>query len=139
MIEAQMKKVSSVIAIVAAAFSYFSLSSFAYAQSICPPKGSQFENLCDLKLDKSGDLVGRIVTILLIVAVILSLIFLIWGAIRWITSGGDKGKLDGARQAILAAIVGLILAFLAYAILNIVLLIFTGKAATTFTIPTLVP
>ncbi len=130
-----MKKLSSFIAIAGTVLSYLSLSSFAYAQSICP--SGQFSNLCTLSLNNASNLVSSIVTILLIVAVILALFFLLWGGIRWITSGGDKGKIDGARQAITAAIVGLILAFLAYAILNIILLIFTGKTATTFTIPTL--
>jgi len=135
MMKSQMKKVSSLIGFVVAIATYLSLSSMSYAQSICP--NGQFANLCKLSLNNSGSVVGNIVTILLIVAVILALFFLIWGAIRWITSGGDKGKLDGARQAITASIVGLILAFLAYAILNIILLLFTGKTATSFTIPTL--
>src|SRR5438105_2469863 len=61
----------------------------AYADSLCPSGGSGFEGLCSLKLDQAGGVVGKIVTILLTLAIILALFFLIWGGIRWIMSGGD--------------------------------------------------
>jgi hypothetical protein len=137
MIKADMHKFSSLISFLVAGITYFTLSGAAYAQSICPQ--GQFANLCKLKLDNASSIVSSIVTILLVVAILLSLFFLIWGAIRWITSGGDKGKLDGARTAIIAAIVGLILAFLAFFILNVLTFLFTGKGLTSFTIPTIVP
>jgi len=35
--------------------------------------------------------------------------FLIWGAIEWITSAGDKGKMESARNKISNAIVGLVI------------------------------
>lgn len=107
------------------------------AQSICPP--GNFANLCKLKLENSATIVGSIVTILLILAIILAIIFLIWGGIRWISSGGDKGKVEAARNNITAAIVGLIIALSAFFILNAVTYIVTGQTFSTFTIPTLVP
>lgn len=134
-----MRKFSSGIALFVTGTAYFVLSGHTFAQSICPPAGSQFANLCKLKLDNASSIVSSIVTLLLILAIVLALIFLIWGAIRWITSGGDKGKLDGARTAITASIVGLILAFLAYFILNVLTFLFTGKGLTAFEIPTIVP
>lgn len=136
MMKSRMKNISSIFAVVVSAVVYFSFFSVSYAQSICP--NGQFSNLCNLQLSNSSNVVGRIVTILLILAVILALFFLIWGAIRWITSGGDKAKLDGARQAIVASVVGLILAFLAYFILNVITFLFTGKAISNFAIPTLI-
>lgn len=131
-----MKKFSSLVSIVSASIVYLSASPAVYAQSLCPT--GQFSNLCKLSLNNSSTLVGSIVTILLVLAVILALLFLLWGSIRWIMSGGDKGKVDEARKTIIASIVGLILAFLAYFILNVILFLFTGQTATTFTIPTLV-
>jgi hypothetical protein len=132
-----MQKFTSLISFVVAGITYFSLSGAVHAQSICPQ--GQFINLCKLKLDNASTIVSSVATILLIIAILLSLFFLIWGAIRWITSGGDKGKLDGARTAITAAIVGLILAFLAFFILSVLTFLFTGKGLTSFTIPTIVP
>jgi len=86
---------------------------------LCAPG---FENLCKLKVEESGGntIVGKIVTFLFIIAIVLALIYLIYGGIKYITSGGDKTKVDSARSHIIAAIVGLILAFLAYFIINII-------------------
>ncbi|SRR5260221_7170812 len=52
-----------------------------------------------------------------------SLIFffmLIMGAIQWITSGGDKAALEGARGRITQALVGIIILFSAFAIVKLV-------------------
>jgi uncharacterized protein YacL len=54
------------------------------------------------------------ITILLIVAVIFALVMFIWGAIMWITSQGDKAKVQAARNRLIFAIVGLIVAFLSF-------------------------
>ena len=110
----------------------------AAASDFCAPG---FERLCDLKIEGAGGstLVGKIVTLLLIIAVVLALIYLVYGGIKYITSGGDKAKVDAARSHITAAIVGLIMALLAYFILNIIAYLFLGVSITTFTIPTLVP
>lgn len=56
----------------------------------------------------------------IITAVILALFFLIWGGFDWMTSGGDKQKLASARQKITFAIVGLIIVFLAFFIINLI-------------------
>ncbi|HVF69067.1 MAG TPA: pilin [Xanthomonadales bacterium] len=83
--------------------------------------GTNFSRLCSLNAGSIGNIVSTIVTVLLIAAVLIALFFLIWGGIRWITSGGDKGKVDEARKHIVAAIIGLIIAFLAYFFLQLVL------------------
>ena len=82
---------------------------------------------------------GNLINILLVLAVILALIFLIWGGIRWIMSGGDKQKIEQARSAIIGAIVGLVLAFLSFLILNGVIFIITGQSSfgSALIIPTL--
>jgi threonine/homoserine/homoserine lactone efflux protein len=48
-----------------------------------------------------------------------SLAFLIWGGIEWITSGGDKGKVDAARKKITYAIIGLLVALSSFLIINV--------------------
>jgi hypothetical protein len=134
--ETKMKKFAySALSLLGAGVSFLSLATAASAQTICP-KG-QFANLCNLKLEKASGVVGSIVTILFILAVILAIIFFIWGAVRWIMSGGDKGKIDGARSAMTSSLVGLILAFLAYFFINFITIIFLGNAVTNFTIPRL--
>ena len=51
----------------------------------------------------------------------ISVIMLIWGGLRYIISGGDSKKITDAKNTILYALLGLIIAFFAYAIVNFVL------------------
>lgn len=59
-------------------------------------------------------------TILYIVGII-AVIMLIIGGIRYIVSGGDSKKVTDAKNTILYAIIGLIVCFLAFAIVNFVI------------------
>lgn len=137
MINFSMNKLLSLFATVFISFSLFLTTvSTVDAQSICP-SGGNFGNLCNLKAESSGKIVGNVVQILLIIAIVLALFFLIYGGIRYISSGGDKGKVDQARSTLTAAIVGLVISLLAFFILNLVTFVVTGKSFTTFTIPTL--
>ncbi len=52
---------------------------------------------------------------------LIAVIMLIFGGIRYIISGGDQKKVTEAKNTILYAIIGLIIALLAYAIVNFVL------------------
>jgi len=65
-------------------------------------------------------IIGNTITIMLIIAILLSLIYLILGGIMWISSGGDKSKVAAALSRLTAAIIGLILALVAFFIVNIV-------------------
>lgn len=54
-----------------------------------------------------------------IVAIVVCLFFIIWGAINWITSSGDKQKLQSARNRIMYAIIGLLLVLFSVMIGNL--------------------
>ncbi|MGE5041628.1 MAG: hypothetical protein ACM3IJ_01860 [Candidatus Levyibacteriota bacterium] len=85
-----------------------------------------------------NSLIAFIINAIIVLGIILSLIFLLYGGVRWIMSGGDKAKVDSARGTIVAAIVGLIIVVLAYVIINAVLMILTGKSLNQgFVIPSL--
>jgi hypothetical protein len=60
------------------------------------------------------------VTIFFILAVILALFFLVYGGIRWIISGGDKQKIAQARGTLTYAIIGLLVVFLSFFIINLI-------------------
>lgn len=49
---------------------------------------------------------------------------LILGAIQWITGGGDKQALESARGKITSAIVGILILFSVFAILNLIEIFF---------------
>ena len=63
-------------------------------------------------------LVKQFVNIFLFAVGALSVIMLIWGGIRYTTSAGDSNKVTAAKNTVLYAIVGLVIAILAYAIVN---------------------
>lgn len=56
--------------------------------------------------------------------IFLCLGFVIFGGFKYLISQGDKKKLEDARHTILFSVVGLILIFLAFLIVNVVLAFF---------------
>lgn len=82
-----------------------------------PPAGSGFARLGDLTF---GELVGGLIRISLVVAAIVFFFVLVIGGIRWILSGGDKQATEGARGQITAALVGLVIVFAAWAIVQLI-------------------
>lgn len=72
----------------------------------------------------------RITSIALYVIGAVSVLMLIWGGLRYIISGGDSKKITDAKNTVLYAIIGLIISFLAYAIIRFVLNAI-GAASTT--------
>ena len=77
--------------------------------------------------DQSADLFGdegifkTITNVLLFIIGAVAVIMLIIGGIRYTVSGGDSGAVTSAKNTILYAVVGIIVAVLAYAIVNFVL------------------
>ena len=69
----------------------------------------------------SGSIFTTVVNVLLFIIGAISVIMLIYGGIRYTISAGDSGSVTAAKNTILYAIVGLIVAFLAFAIVNFVL------------------
>lgn len=67
-----------------------------------------------------GGWIARLLNIILVLAVLIVFLFLIWGGFEWITSGGDKGKLESARNRITQAVIGLIVLAASTAILILV-------------------
>ncbi len=67
-----------------------------------------------------GTLIKGVVQGALLVSALLVFLFLIWGGIQWIMSGGDKGKTQEARDRITAALVGLAVVASAWAVMLII-------------------
>jgi hypothetical protein len=68
-----------------------------------------------------GSIFTTIVNVLLFVIGAISVIMLIIGGIRYTISAGDSGNVTSAKNTIMYAIIGLVVAFLAFAIVNWVL------------------
>ena len=84
--------------------------------------------------DQTADLFGStgvfqtITNVLLYVLGSISVIMIIIGGLRYVISGGNSTNVTAAKNTILYAIVGVIIAILSYAIINFVLGSFTGGA-----------
>ena len=59
--------------------------------------------------------------ILIFITAAIAVLMIIIGGVRYTISGGDQGAINSAKNTILYAIIGLIVAVVAYAIVNFVL------------------
>lgn len=75
-------------------------------------------------LDKAFASGSNLIALVFVIVTALALGYLIWGGIKWITSGGDKSKIQGARSTIIYALIGLVVIFLSFFIVNVVTTIF---------------
>lgn len=79
----------------------------------------------------SGGIFQTIVNVLLFLVGAIAVIMLIFGGIRYVTSGGDQNSVTAAKNTIMYAIIGIIVAILAYAVVNFVLTSLAPGAGTT--------
>lgn len=70
------------------------------------------------------DILTFILRFFFILAGLVAILYLLLGALAWITSGGNKESVDKAREKIQAAIVGLILIFVVLAVIVVIEKIF---------------
>ena len=63
-------------------------------------------------------IVKTVINVILYILGILAVVFIIYGGIKYTMSGGDSAKVKSAKDTIMYAVVGLIVAILAYAIVN---------------------
>lgn len=77
----------------------------------------------DQQTDLFGDtgIFKTITNVLLFIIGAISVIMLIIGGIRYVVSGGDSGAVTAAKNTILYAVIGIIVALLAYALVNFVI------------------
>lgn len=134
-----MKKLTA-LGLSTASFLTLALPAFADTNvNPCPSAASggglNFNLLCDARLNPG--FIGSVITLIFVIATLIALAFLIFGGIQWILSGGDKTKVEAARGTIVAALVGLVIVFLAFFIINFLLTIFGLNNLFNITIPTL--
>lgn len=95
------------------------LADDAISFNIAPQE--QFSELTNITFPS---IVSGIITLALVLAALIAFAFLIYGGIVWITSAGDKAKTEQARNTITAALVGLLIVFAAWAIINLLEMFF---------------
>lgn len=70
--------------------------------------------------DSAENLIKNVINILLYLVGIIAIIAIIIGGIRYVTSNGDSGAIKSAKDTVLYAVVGLVVAIMAFAIVNFV-------------------
>lgn len=99
------------------------LSSTASAIDVFPAcaDADKESQVCNSKDEEAGGLIKTVVNILLYVLGTIAVIMIIVGGIRYATSGGDASGIKGGKDTILYAVIGLVVAMLAWAIVNFVI------------------
>ncbi|MBI4059094.1 hypothetical protein HY404_02515 [Candidatus Microgenomates bacterium] len=129
-----MKRTLQTATATGAAFLLSALPAFAADKIDLNAKGD-FEPLGKLT---PASVVSGLVSLTLVIAALVFFFILVIGGIRWIMSGGDKQATEGARGQITAALVGLVIVFSAWAILQLINALF-GINILNLSIPSLKP
>ena len=66
----------------------------------------------------SNSIVNRVINTMLFIVGILSVIMIIYSGIRYATAHGDKSQVESAKNTLIYSIVGLVVAIVAYAVVN---------------------
>ena len=97
------------------------------AQAACDPKKGMEGALQDdcsrgpgqaKELDGNQGVITTIINTMLFIVGLLAVIMIIYAGIRFVTAHGDEKQVTSARQTIIYSVVGLIVAILAYALVN---------------------
>lgn len=83
--------------------------------------GGEFTNLGNVTITS---IISALILLILIIAALVFFFMLVWGGIKYITSGGDKAQTETARNQITSALIGLVIVFAAWAIINLINLFF---------------
>ena len=67
-----------------------------------------------------GGIVSGLIRLVLVIAALVFFFILVIGGIRWIASGGDKAQTEAARSQITSALVGLVIVFAAWEIVQLI-------------------
>ena len=135
MIKKDIKKmIAGMLVVPLAVFGIVAVATPAYAANADPTCAvTQSSNNSDLSLDTGSKCTGTknqgsdltvvfktVVNILLFIVGAVAVIMLVIGGLRYVTSNGDQNAVTGAKNTILYAIIGIVVAFLAFAAVNFV-------------------
>ncbi len=99
-----------------------------------PVLSPQLRNLSGIEFFQRAVVVG--INLLLLAGVLVFVFILLIGGIRWITAGGDKAAMEGARGQVTNAIIGVVILLSVFAIIQLIGFIF-GTDLFNLSFPTL--
>lgn len=83
--------------------------------------------ICNSKKDSLTVIIKNIANILMFLLGAVSVLMIIFSGVLYVTSQGDAGHIKKAKDTLMYAVIGLIVALLAAAIVNFVITAFTPK------------
>lgn len=97
-------------------------------EAACESQGGEVNSSggCNESVSSLSSIFRTVANILLFLVGAVAVIMLIIGGFRYVTSNGDAAAIKGAKDTILYAIIGIIVAFLAYAAVNFVVTSLNG-------------
>jgi len=87
----------------------------ALAQNFDNGYMAQFQGNAGIGEASMAEIIGKIVKAILSVLGLVALIIFIIAGFQWMTSGGNKEKIQGAQKLMGAAVIGLVIVVIAYA------------------------
>ena len=106
----RMKKISTALA----AISYFATAAIVHAQSTVQIETKGLPGYKDISV-----FINAALRLVFVIALLGVLVMLVWGAVSWIISGGEKEAVGEARKRIVNALIGLVILAVAFAIANL--------------------
>ena len=95
-------------------------------------EGGSFKNLENLT---AGGIISGAISLVLILVALVFFFILVFGGLKWVTSGGDEKKVGEARSQITNALIGLAIVFAAWAIMKLIGTVFGIDILGGLTIP----
>ena len=77
--------------------------------------------VCKAQGDSLGKMIQTVINILMYILGAVAVVMIVIGGIRYTTSNGDSGAIKSAKDTILYAVIGLVVAILSYSIVNFVI------------------
>lgn len=116
-----MKKITPLLALSIITFAFFCVFT-PEATALTLQEGAEAARCDNCPSNLFGDtgVFRQITNTILYIVGVVTVIVLIWGGLRYVLSGGDSKKVTDAKNTVLYAIIGLIISFLAFAIVNFV-------------------
>lgn len=129
--EVKMKKIKQMLLVAILAFGFGLVAVPAQVGAVaaiddafCNDPLNKDAVVCKGKNDSVKDLIGAAVNTLLFLIGVAAVIVIIIGAITYTTSNGEEAQIVRAKNMIFYAVIGLVIAFSAYAIVNWVIKVF---------------
>lgn len=117
-----LKKVIKLASPAIVTFAALAAPSLAMAQELVPTNIIGINNIVLI--------VQAVIRFILVVAFVIAFVMLLIGGVRWILAGGDEKAVASARSTITAALIGLVIVLVAYAIIRLVEIFFNVSIIT---------